>query len=81
MRVFGKLAATMVFLLCTVFAGAGSKNKDDNVSGDTFKDCLERSGDTACRPMRDEGNMNNACAQAVADCNEKTADDEAEEDD
>lgn len=62
-----QLVATMVFLLCAPFAGAESKDE----SGDTSKDCLEGYGDTACKPMRDEGNMNSACTKAAADCWEK----------
>lgn len=70
----------MVVLLCAAFASAEkSKTNDDKGSGDTFKDCLEDYGDTACKPMRDKGNMNSACVQAVADCSEKSSNDESED--
>ena len=58
-------AAATIMVACALGAGAEKSDRE------TFKDCLEGFGDTVCKPMRDDGNMNNACAQAVVHCAEQ----------
>ena len=59
-----RLGALVVVLLCAALASAGSND-------DTFEDCLEKFGDTVCKTMRDDGNMNSACGRVTKDCAEQ----------
>lgn len=58
-------AAATIMVACALGAGAEKSDRE------TFKDCLGGFGETACKPMRDDGNMNNACAWAVERCAEQ----------
>ena len=68
-------------MLAVALFSAAMATAEEGTGSDTFKDCMERYGNTACKPMRDEGNMNNACAKAEADCWEQAESDEEERED
>ena len=72
------VAAPVAILLFAVFAGAEGA-EDSEMTSEAYRECLERAGETSCKPMRDEGNMNRACMQAFKDCSE--APDENDSDD
>ena len=76
------LAITMLVLCGAVANGEKEEDGDANErSSNTFIDCLEDHGDTACESMKDDGNMNSACTHAASECWEMNGDDEGDDED